>query len=423
MPAHVTSKSRDTTHIMRLARALLPTAMGVFIPPSKLENLRLYKYSSEDHSLISKYVLKRWWNLFVTVFPMNMAPNVITLLGLVFILVNLLCVFYYDPYLNTPSPRWCYFFYAFGLFMYQTFDGCDGCHARRTGQSGPLGELFDHSIDAINTTLGLIIFASVLQFGYGWKLFLTQLATVANFYASTWEEYHTHTLFLSEFSGPVEGILLICLVYILTGLKGPQFWTKPLVEVDLLLLPFGVGVVAVDAGVVASGVGLVQLYFNIALATRNVVRKYATDGRLLKLAAAAEVLRAKRGLVPFFAYYASVVGLVWVFPECLSVYAFPLILSVGLLIAFSVGRIILAHLTLQAFPYVNLPLFIPVGQLLLAFVTIYVFGYDRDSSLGAIMWTGMGLSLGIHAMFVTDIIHEITSFLDIYALFIKHKKV
>ena len=30
-------------------------------------------------------------------------------------------------------------FYAFGLFMYQTFDGCDGCHARRTGQSGPLG--------------------------------------------------------------------------------------------------------------------------------------------------------------------------------------------------------------------------------------------------------------------------------------------
>lgn len=51
--------------------------------------------------------------------------------------------------------------------MYQTFDGCDGCHARRTGQSGPLGELFDHSIDAINTTLGSIVFASVMKMGYG----------------------------------------------------------------------------------------------------------------------------------------------------------------------------------------------------------------------------------------------------------------
>ena len=132
--------------------------MGYLIPSNKLGNLKLYKYSSEDHSIISKYILKKWWNHFVKIFPMSMAPNVITLLGLMFVIVNLFAVFYYSPYLDQSQPRWCYFFYAFGLFMYQTFDGCDGCHARNTGQSGPLGELFDHSIDAINTTLGCVCF-------------------------------------------------------------------------------------------------------------------------------------------------------------------------------------------------------------------------------------------------------------------------
>jgi ethanolaminephosphotransferase len=31
-----------------------------------------------------------------------------------------------------------------GFFIYQSFDAIDGKQARRTGTSGPLGELFDH---------------------------------------------------------------------------------------------------------------------------------------------------------------------------------------------------------------------------------------------------------------------------------------
>lgn len=38
------------------------------------------------------------------------------------------------------------FLYSFGvgLFAYQSLDAIDGKQARRTGASGPLGELFDH---------------------------------------------------------------------------------------------------------------------------------------------------------------------------------------------------------------------------------------------------------------------------------------
>lgn len=35
--------------------------------------------------------------------------------------------------------------FGIGLFIYQSFDAIDGKQARRTGTSGPLGELFDHS--------------------------------------------------------------------------------------------------------------------------------------------------------------------------------------------------------------------------------------------------------------------------------------
>lgn len=397
--------------------------MGLFIPTNKLENLRLYKYSSEDHSLISRYILKRWWNSFVKIFPLDMAPNVITLLGLFFIIANLLCVFYYDPYLNSPAPRWCYFFYAFGLFMYQTFDGCDGCHARRTQQSGPLGELFDHSIDAINTTLGTIVFASAFQLGYSWLLLVAQFASTCNFYTSTWEEYHTHLLFLSKFSGPVEGILIICALYIVTGIAGPEIWQKHLVDLDLSSLGNGFGTYGVSTSIIYVVAGFGQLYFNIASAMQNVSKKYREDKKLLRGAVNAEITEAYKGLVPFFAYYASVVVFVVAYPEALQSYAFPLLISIGLTVAFCVGRIILAHLTLQDFPYVQPPTFLPLLQLVTAKFLINFYGYDELATLGGLLWTGVGVTLGVHGMFVADIITDITSFLDIYALSIKHKKV
>lgn len=43
---------------------------------------------------------------------------------------------------------------------------------------------------------------------------------MANFYYSTWEEYHTGTLYLGYFSGPVEGIFLLIGCFIAAGIYG-----------------------------------------------------------------------------------------------------------------------------------------------------------------------------------------------------------
>jgi hypothetical protein len=49
---------------------------------------------------------------------------------------------------------------------------------RRTHQSGPLGELFDHGVDALNTSLECLIFAASQNLGMGWKTVMVLFACV-----------------------------------------------------------------------------------------------------------------------------------------------------------------------------------------------------------------------------------------------------
>jgi ethanolaminephosphotransferase len=47
------------------------------------------------------------------------------------------------------------------------------------------------------------------------------------FYVQTWDEYHTKTLTLGIVSGPVEGIIILVLVYAFTAVKGgASFWEQ-----------------------------------------------------------------------------------------------------------------------------------------------------------------------------------------------------
>lgn len=47
----------------------------------------------------------------------------------------------------------------------------------------------------------------------------------------TWDEYHTHTLTLGVISGPVEGIITLCIVYALTAyLGGGSFWQRSMIQ-------------------------------------------------------------------------------------------------------------------------------------------------------------------------------------------------
>lgn len=57
----------------------------------------------------------------------------------------------------------------------------------------------------------------------------------------TWDEYHTKTLTLGIVSGPVEGIIILCLVYAFTAYQGgASFWQQsmlPTIGVPQSILP------------------------------------------------------------------------------------------------------------------------------------------------------------------------------------------
>lgn len=97
-----------------------------------------------------------------------------------------------DKILANDCPQsWLFYSWAIGLWFYQSLDSIDGKQARRTGTSGPLGEMFDHGCDAINTTLEVLLCAAAMNLGQSWWTVASQVATLANFYLTTWEEYHT----------------------------------------------------------------------------------------------------------------------------------------------------------------------------------------------------------------------------------------
>ncbi|KAI2630358.1 CDP-alcohol phosphatidyltransferase [Hypomontagnella submonticulosa] len=206
-------------------------AVAECISDDALIHLKSYQYSSVDKSPVSYYILRPYWNAFVELMPLWLAPNMVTLIGFFFILANIALLVIFMPDLMGPGPSWLYFSFAFGLFMYQTMDNIDGKQARRTGTSSGLGELFDHGIDSLNCTLGSLLETAAMALGTSKSGVFTALCPCLPMFFSTWETYHTHTLYLGYVNGPTEGLLIACSVMALSGIYGPGIWTEPIVNI------------------------------------------------------------------------------------------------------------------------------------------------------------------------------------------------
>ncbi|KYK59904.1 ethanolaminephosphotransferase [Drechmeria coniospora] len=433
----------------------------VYVRQMNLAALREYKYSSVDRSLTSKYIMRPWWNFVISFFPLSIAPNLITLTGFMFVVVNFLTLLWYTPLLDQDCPRWVYFSWALGLFLYQTFDAIDGSQARRTKQSGPLGELFDHGVDALNTTLEVLIFAASQNMGQGWRTVATLFAcefayrilclppfpiaclhllpwpllasprltrldfrpALLTFYVQTWDEYHTKTLTLGFVNGPVEGVLILVTVYALTGfLGGAHFWQQSMLRTlgvpETLGIPPRVYALSfTDWYLVQGGIVLV---LNTVESSFNVIRARRANGDKSR--------GALVGLLPFFATWFLIVTYLCLNNDILRNHLVPFVLFAGLINAYSVGQMITAHLTKMSFPYVNVlmfPLIFGVVDSLGPFLQSRL-GFGWPSVIGngeyqvGFVFLMLGTGFGIYGSFVVDVIVTICDYLDIWCLTIKH---
>ena len=109
-----------------------------YMTKEALVNLKKYKYVSGEYSVMDK-ALTPFWNWVVELLPMWMAPNLVTLLGLLIMVASTFMYLPFDQTLSKSFPPSCYIISALSLFAYQTLDAIDGKQARRTGTSSPLG--------------------------------------------------------------------------------------------------------------------------------------------------------------------------------------------------------------------------------------------------------------------------------------------
>jgi ethanolaminephosphotransferase len=134
------------------------------------------------------------------------------------------------------------------------------------------------------------------------------------------------------------------------------------------------------------------------------------------------------GLLPFFGSWILIVSYLALQPVIRHNHLIPFVFFVGLVNAYSVGQMIVAHLTKSRFPFSNvivLPLFYAVVDSLGPVLQAHL-GIGWPSALGfdvyqvAFVFCCLGLAIGVYGSFVIDVILAICDYLDIWCLTIKH---
>ncbi len=210
------------------------------LTPNAVKNLPEYKYDGSDRSPIYKYILSPLAAFMVDKFtPPTVAPNTITLFGLFLMFASYLNIYYHCPTLEQCSvetntnedafPNWIFLVNGIAILCYQTLDNMDGKQARKTNSSSPLGLLFDHGCDAINSIFGSVTWINAFGLSavipqHLAPIWIMTFIPMFTFFVTTWEEYYTHKLDLPWINGPTEGLLLGASINFATWWYGRSWW-------------------------------------------------------------------------------------------------------------------------------------------------------------------------------------------------------
>ncbi|KAL8589233.1 hypothetical protein ACOMHN_017034 [Nucella lapillus] len=205
---------------------------------TQLKRLYEHKYSAGGTSLLEPY-LQPFWRWLVEQMPLWVAPNLLTIAGLIVNIVTTMVLIYYSPDAKSEVPAWALVMAAMGLFVYQSLDAIDGKQARRTNSSSPLGELFDHGCDSVSMVFVTLGASMVLNLGHesNWLLFINLMGHFL-FYCAHWQTYVSGTLKFGLID-VTEGQLSVISAYLVTALFGSGFWQLrlPLLGLEMKWFP------------------------------------------------------------------------------------------------------------------------------------------------------------------------------------------
>lgn len=359
----------------------------VKIQPEGFKHLMEHKYQTTGYSWLDTNVMNYFWETFVQLLPVWLAPNLVTVIGLVFMIAHYLVMLPYDTTFSLAIPPPVIFFSTFGVFMYQTLDAVDGKQARRIGAASPLGMLMDHGCDALSSVFITLGLAQAANLGLGMHLLLIFLGVQAMFFMATWEEYHTHICRTQILNWGVTELQLLNMAIVLsTGLLGPAFLKNQLVP----------GITITDV-LVFGNVGMAVIMGSIM--AYSVLSK--TDSPLLALARLFPLV-VLQGLLLLFKCYTSVY----------STHAPLLFITQGLLFSTIACKLIIYSVTGMKFPIIH---YEPL--VLASFFVLRLFTKCEVCSLYIV---GVAALL-VFSCFVVSVVGQISGFLGISVFKVKPK--
>lgn len=317
------------------------------LSPQQLKRLAEHKYSASGSSFLDPG-MQPFWNWVVTQCPLWLAPNLMTLSGLAVNIFTSLVLVYYSPDARQEVPGWAFVLCALGLFVYQTLDACDGKQARRTGNSTPLGELFDHGCDSISAVFVALAVCIAVQLGtYPAWMFFQCFVAITLFYCAHWQTYVSGTLRFGKFD-VTEAQFSVMAIHLVSAIFGPSVWaTKlPVLHVELRLVPVAM----------ALSVSLIMCYTDVAVILSGGVGKNGST--VAGTSVLSPSIPIALVVVPAFIIYQKSTTQIYENHPCLYIIAF------GMVAAKVTNRLVVAHMSKSEMEYMDSVLFGP-GMLFL----------------------------------------------------------
>jgi ethanolaminephosphotransferase len=235
---------------------------------------------------------------------------------------------------------------------------------------------------------------------------------------STWETYHTHTLYLGYFNGPTEGLLIASLMMLASGIWGPEIWSLPIAVYLPGLAPLIGSISVADIWGPLLFVGFMIAHLPACI--QNVYNARSERGQ--------PTLPLLIEWTPMGVFTASTA--IWLTSPNSHILKDNHLLLFCLIMSLVFGRmttkIILAHLTRQAFPLWTVLLAPLVGGAALATIPA-LLGIDPDAFFSAriefvYLWAYFVFASVVYGRWAHLVITSICDFLGINCLTIPRSK-
>eukprot|EP01102_Stenamoeba_stenopodia_P007766 TRINITY_DN2187_c0_g2_i2.p1 TRINITY_DN2187_c0_g2~~TRINITY_DN2187_c0_g2_i2.p1 ORF type:complete len:238 (+),score=49.72 TRINITY_DN2187_c0_g2_i2:931-1644(+) len=198
------------------------------------------------------------------------------------------------------------------------------------------------------------------------------------FFLAHWEEYFTGELVLGKFNSPLEAQITMMTIYVATAVGGGDIWRKQ----------FTIGNYTLETGEMLVYTTYICGVFTCSQNFKNVYAWMQNKKR--------SFFNSLSVLVPYLLLSSSSLLYLWISPDMLQSHPQLVVLMIGTVHAYIVGRLILQRVcreTYQTFYYINL---IPIWLCVDSFMkTMFTIPIEYSASKDLFLWIGCLASLGM----------------------------